>query len=176
MRFEWLIRVHAPTSSGGLEVSPGRRAVSAHSELRGTSERGSLACLTRSGFGTSTANHTSEEGKKIKRLNHSARVSEKVKLAYFWVLCCHGDAAIFNSWPLSGPSPAAGSWVTESDLPAQEFSGKSVKKCFFFVTLLWVPGGSTSGPLFNHSDLKPPPPPPPPHILLPAPANYSPSC
>lgn len=41
-------------------------------------------------------------GEKIKCLNHSSRVREKVKLTYFWVLCCRSDAAIFNSWWLSG--------------------------------------------------------------------------
>lgn len=75
-------------------------------------------------FCTSTPNHTSEEERKSNVWIIQCGSGKKVKPAYFWVLRCRSDAAIFNSWPLS---PGAGSWVTESDLPVWKFEKNSLE-------------------------------------------------
>lgn len=133
-----IIRVKSFTSSGGLERFPLGPVVLVHIQLLSTGERGHLIVWLTLVLHFSTQSHL-ERGEKIKCLNHSAQVREKVKLAYFWVLRCCSDATIFNSWPLSGLSPRAGRWVTESDLPAWEFGekfpGKSLRNVFGYSPL-----------------------------------------
>lgn len=64
-------------------------------------KEGRFSCWLAPLLHSNTQSHL-RRGEKIKCLNHSSRVREKVKPAYFWVLRCRSDAAIFNSWWLSG--------------------------------------------------------------------------
>lgn len=113
MRADWHRNSYLCT---GLERFPPGPVVLVAIQLLSAGESGHLTVWLTAVLHFSTQSHL-EGGEKIKCLNHSAQVREKVKLAYFWVHRCCSDASIFNSWPLS---PGAGRWVTESDLPALE--------------------------------------------------------